>query len=75
MVWFILLHYIYYYNRKGTVIVENLTILTIHRGILIIVALQSKSHRLVVDNGFIIGYYTVKFDRVSDRYLFYYNSC
>ena len=27
----------------------------------------------MIDIGFIIGYYTVKIERVSDRYRFYYN--
>ena len=73
LVGFSLLRDIYYYNRKGPVIYENITILTIHRGLFLIFTLQSKSQRWVISIDFNIGYSTVKTERVSDRYWFYYN--
>ena len=63
----------YYYIRKGPFIFYNIKILTRHGGLFLIVILYSKLQRWVIDIGFIIGYYTVKIERVSDRYLFYYN--
>ena len=42
---------------------------------MLIVIIQSKSQRLVIDINFIISYSTVKMDRVSDQYQFYYNLC
>ena len=73
LVGFSLLSASYYYNRKGPVIYDNLTTLTIHRGVLIIFTLQPKSQRGVIDIDFIIGYSAVKIERVSDIYSFYYN--
>ena len=45
----------------------------IHKGLLFIVILQSKSRILLIDIDFIIGYSTVKIERLSDWYWFYYN--
>ena len=65
----------YLYNRKGPFKFENITIVTIHGGLVLIVIIQSKPQGWVIDIDFIIGYYTVKIERVSDRYWFYYNLC
>ena len=62
-----------YYYKKWKVTVDNFTIITIHRGLLIIVIAQSNFARMSYWYLFIIGYSTVKIERVSDRYWFYYN--
>ena len=62
-----------YYYKKWKVTVDNFTIITIHRGILIIVIAQSNFARMIYWYVFIIGYSTVKIERVNDRYWFYYN--
>ena len=59
--------------RKESVIVDNLTIVTIHWVLVFILILYSKFQRWVIDIDFIIGYSTVKIERVSDQYWFYYN--
>ena len=73
LIGFSLLHASYYYNRKGPVIVDNLMIIIIHRGLFIIIILHSKCAKVMIDIYFIIGYSTVKIERISDQYLFYYN--
>ena len=62
-----------YHYKNGPVIVDNITIKKIHKGIFIIVIIHSKLKRWVINIYFIIGYSTVKIWRVSDQCWCYYN--
>ena len=66
LVVFSLLRAINYHYNKRPVIVDNIMIKTIHGGILLIVIIQPKFQRLVIDIYFIIDYSTVKIERASD---------